>query len=384
MSKSIAVYRGVIRPGLLAELESFHAPDQRVSSYYLDLDTRCLGGAKATRDALEKTLARVRGQVERLEVGHAVRQALLRDLEEVQRLAPTVIGERHTRSLACFIASERRYGRVLPLPWPARDRVFFEERFVLWPLQQILDQSDRYAIVLTDKDDGRLFLYFQERIEEVTTIKDEVPGRIRYPDRSRELEYTHKRIESYHDHFDRVGEAAFRLLQREPFDHLIIGGPREILHEFEGRLHRYLRDRIVARWEIDAQHTPTPQVEERAREEEQRLLERQARETWAAIQDQRPSRGALGPGEVFAALWGRRVQTLLTAPDATRPGYRCTACGLLSLDPGACIECGGAKEEVANVYEEAVRDAIDQSAHVRYWKDPALGKVDSIAAYRRY
>jgi peptide subunit release factor 1 (eRF1) len=384
MSKSIAVYRGVIRPGLLAELESFHAPDQRVSSYYLDLDTRCFGGTKAARDALEETIARERGRIERLEVDHAIRQALLRDLEEVERLAPMVIGERHTRSLACFVASERRYGRVLPLPWPARSRVFFEERFVLWPLQQILDQSDRYAIVLTDKDDGRLFLFFQERIEEVTTIKDEIPGRVRYPDRTRELEYMHRRIESYHDHFDRVGEAAFRLLQREPFDHLIIGGLWETLPQFEGRLHRYLRDRIVARWDIDVQHTPTQQIEERARQEEQLFLEHQARKTWAAIQDQRPSRGALGHVEVFMALWGRRVQTLLVDPDATRPGYRCTACGLLSLDPGACIECGGKKQEVTNIYEEAVRDAIDQSAHVRYWKDPALKEVNSIAAYRRY
>ena len=99
----------------------------------------------------------------------------------------------------------------------------------------------------------------------------------------------------------------------------------------------------MARWDIDVQHTPTPRVEERAREEEQQLLERQARETWAAIQDQRPSRGALGPDEVFPALWGRRVQTLLTDPDAARPGFRCTACGLLSLDAGPCVECGGEK-----------------------------------------
>ena len=40
--------------------------------------------------------------------------------------------------------------------------------------------------------------------------------------------------------------------------------------------------------------------------------------------------------------------------------------------------------EVTDVYEEAVRDAIDQSAHVRYWKDPALHQANSMAAYRRY
>ena len=195
-SRTIDVHQGIIRPSLLAELESFHAPDQRVSSYYLDLDPRRSGSPKAVREVLEKTLARERGQIAQLDLGHAVRQALLRDLEEVERLAPLVIGERHTRSLACFVASERRSGRVLPLPWPTRHCAFFEDRFVLWPLQQILDQSDRYAIVLTDKDDARLFLFFQERIEEVTTLKDEIPGRVRYPGRSREIEYARKHIES--------------------------------------------------------------------------------------------------------------------------------------------------------------------------------------------
>ncbi len=217
-------------------------------------------------------------------------------------MARTVIGVRHTRSLACFVASEPRFGRALPLPWPARDHPFFEKRFVLWPLQQILDQSDRYAIVLTDKDDGRLFLFFQERIEEVRTLKDEILGRIRYPERSRELESMRKHIESYHEHFGGVGDAALRLFQRDPFGHLIIGGLWETLAQFEGRLHRYLRDRMMARWVIDVQHAPTPEVEEQARRQEQQLSGRRARDTWAAIQDRRPGRGALGPAEVFAAV----------------------------------------------------------------------------------
>ena len=73
--------------------------------------------------------------------------ALLRDCELVEevsrdrdRRAP------HAVAMACFVASESGYARALRLPWPVRDRAFFEDRFVLWPLQQVLDQSDRYAI----------------------------------------------------------------------------------------------------------------------------------------------------------------------------------------------------------------------------------------------
>ena len=186
---------------------------------------------------------------------HATRQALLRDWELVQELALAAVGERYTQALACFVASGADYSRVLRLAWPVRQRAFFEDRFVLWPLQQILDQSDRYAICLTDKDEARLFLYDFGRIEEVKDIVDEIPGRVRFPDPYHELEYMRKIIEHTHHHFDRVAELALRLLRREPFEHLIIGGLWEKLPDFESRLHRYLRDRIVARWDINV-HKP--------------------------------------------------------------------------------------------------------------------------------
>ena len=184
--------------------------------------------------------------------------------------------------------------RALRLPWPVRDRAFFEDRFVLWPLHLILDQADRYAVCLTDKDDARLFLFYLEQIEEVSDVLDEIPGRIRFPDPFRELEYMRKHVEAFHHHFEKVAETALRLFQREPFEHLIIGGLWETLPQFEGHLHRYLRDRIVARWDIDV-HTPTPQILERARQEEQQFLQRQAQDIWKAIQDQRPQRGRWGP-----------------------------------------------------------------------------------------
>ncbi|MGZ3353559.1 MAG: baeRF10 domain-containing protein [Isosphaeraceae bacterium] len=384
MAKSIAIHEGVIQPSLVAELEAFRAPGGRVSSYYLNLDPRCWGNADGVRRALKNTLARERKRIDRLDATHEVRHALLRDCELVEEVSPTVIGERHTLAMACFVASESRYARALRLPWPVRDRAFFEDRFVLWPLRQVLDQSDRYAIILTDKDEARLFLFYLEQIEEVSRIMDEIPGRVRFPDPFGELEYMRKHIEHYHQHFDRVSETALRLLQREPFEDLIIGGLWETLPGFESRLHRYLRDRIVARWDIDVQHTSTTQVLERTRQQEQELLERQAQDTWKAIQDMRPQRGALGPEEVFAALWQRRVQIMLEEPDAARPGFHCTACGRLSLSDGPCVECGGKKADVPEVYQEAVHEAIDQSAQVRYWNDPALKEVNSIAALKRF
>ena len=334
-----------------------------MSSYYLNLNPQPPGNGKAVRIALKNALAKERERIDQLDVRPAVRHALRRDLELVEEAAPAVIGERHTLALACFVASDSGYGRAVRLPWPVRHRAFFEDRFVLWPLRQVLEQADRSAILLTDKEEARMFLFFLERIEEVTDIRDTVPGRVRFPDPFGESHYMHKHVEHFHHHFEHTAEAALRLYEREPFEHLIIGGRWETLPQFEGHLHRYLRDRIVARWDIDVR-TPTPQVQERAVKEERQLLERQVRDLWKTIQDQRP-RAALGPEEVFAALWQRRVQALLVDPGASLPGFRCSVCGRLQRNAGPCVECGGQTAAAPDILEEAVHDAIEQAGQVR-------------------
>ncbi|HEY2154160.1 MAG TPA: hypothetical protein VGH33_00925 [Isosphaeraceae bacterium] len=384
MSHKVALHEGVIRPSMVAELEAFRAPGGRVSSYYVDLDPQRWAGADGVRIAVKDAMARARAQIDELDPPHAVRKALYADMEAAEAAAALAIGERSTKGLACFVASGARDAQAFRIPWPVRERFFFEEQFVLWPLRQILDQSDRYAIILTDKDDARLFLFFLEQLENVSTIIDEIPGRIRFPIRWREMEYRGKHREAFHEHFDRVAEAGLRLLEREPFQHLIIGGLWEVLPQFEHRLHRYLRDRINSRWNIDAQHAPDTEVRERAIQQERQDLEYQAREIWKDIQDQRPALGALGPDEVFSALWGRRVGSLLAEPNVSRPGFRCTACGRLSLDNGPCVECGGKVAPVSDAFTEAAKDAIEQDAHLHYWSDPALKQVASLAALKRF
>ncbi len=385
MSHKVALHEGVIRPSLVAELEAFRAPDGRASSYYLDLDPEHWGGKPdGVRIAVKDAMARARGRIDELNPPHATRKALYADIEAVEAAAALAIGGRSTKGLACFVASGARDARAVRIPWPVRERFFFEEQFVLWPLRQLLDQFDRYAIILTDKDDARLFLFFLEQVEDVSAIKDEIPGRVRFPIRSREIEYRNKHREAFHEHFDRVSEAGIRLLEREPFQHLIIGGLWEVLPQLESRLHRYLRDRIVARWDVDAQHAPETEVRERAIQHERQDLEQQAKEIWKTIQDQRPARGALGSDEVFTAIWGRRVGALLAEPNVSRPGFRCTSCLRLTLDDDPCVECGGRVAPVSDAFAEAVQDAIEQDAHLRYWNDPALTQAGSLAALKRF
>ncbi len=371
-----------VMPGrvLVHRLEGVHTQDRFISSCYLNVVPSKSGEEVSVVNSLRHALAVERHQVDRLDVSHDVRRALLCDLELVQEVLPTIVGNRDTRGIAAFVDSEAGEGWLMRLPWPVRNRTFFEHHFVVWPLQLLLDQSDRFAIVLADRDDARLFDFFLERLEEAETIVDPVPGRIRIPTPSYELTYLHRRDQHMHRHFDMTSQVALRRFEREPFEHLIIGGLREILPTFESYLHRYLRDRVLTRWDIDV-HAPLAKIRERACQTEREYLDQAAQSTWQKILDQP---GAQGPEAVFAALWQRRVQTLLVARGARRSGFCCSVCGRLQLSGTQCVECSSAVEGRTDIFEVAVCEAIEQRSHVCYWDDPALAKAGSLGALNRF
>lgn len=379
----LPLYEGVITRRLLRRLAEIHRPGELLPSVYLDMDPSRWGDAEGVRIAAKNSLRQLHEHIRALPIANGERQRLLHETDLIQEVATLTAGRRNLRSLACFVASALGVAYALPLPWPNFSRHFLEDRFVLWPLHQALDQSDPFGLILVDKDEARLYLGYLGQVEERTYIFDEVPPKIRIPDAFGELEFRRKQVVYFHRHFDRVAYTALRLWEQEPFRHLIIGGLWEVLPQFERHLHRYLHEHIVARWEISV-HAPKEELQRRLEEEEKRLLERQAELIWHELAEAPPERQARGPERVFRALWEQRVGYLLIHPNTHYHGHVCTQCQRLHLSGGPCIECGGSVAHVPDIYEEAARVALAQSAHVRYWTAQALEECDGIAALLRY
>lgn len=383
MLQRIELYEGVLTPRLIRGLEKVHRPQEHLLSVYWDMDPQRWGNIEGVRVAIKNAAHQLKEHIRSLAVSNGERQRLLRETELLQELAHLSAGRRGLRGLACFVAAQAGLAYALPLPWPLRQQYFVDERFVVWPLRQMLDQFDLFGIVLVDKDEAKLYLGYLGEVEEVTYIFDEVPPKIRIPDAFGELQYRRKHVEHFHHHFEWVAYTTLRLWELEPFRQLIVGGLWEILPQFEAHLHRYLQERILARWEISV-HAPRPELQQRLREEEQRWLERQAEQSWGQLAEAPAEQQARGPEAVLRALWQHRVRSLLVRPNMRVHGHRCPNCGRLHLSGGPCIECGAAVEHVPDVYEEAVRDALAQAALVRYWNAPQLEECDGIAAWLRY
>ena len=221
------------------------------------------------------------------------------------------------------------------------------------------------------------------KVEDVSAIKGEIPGRVRFPIRSREIEYRNKHREAFHEHFDRVSEAGIRLLEREPFQHLIIGGLWEVLPQLESRLHRYLRDRIVARWDVDVQHAPRPRSASGPSSANGRTWSSRRRRSGRRSRTSGPP-GGLGSDEVFTALWARRVGARAGGAERVAAGVSLHVMLTAHAGRRPVRRVRGEGGAVSDAFAEAVQDAIEQDAHLRYWNDPALTQAGSLAALKRF
>jgi primosomal protein N' len=84
-------------------------------------------------------------------------------------------------------------------------------------------------------------------------------------------------------------------------------------------------------------------------------------------------------------LWQHRVHSMVVDLDRVKSGMRCRRCGGLTPEGRACPECGGSLAPVPDVFTEAVRQAMDQSAHVRLSTPQAVSdEAGGIAALGRY
>jgi len=385
MTRQVELLEGVLSRRRLAELRQHESRSGTAVSLYADIDTRRWAGAEAARIAAKNTLLALRRRVDASkELDPQQRRTVLTDVERIQLLVEATVGRRGTRGLAVFADYASRFALAIPLPWPVRARWFIGKRFVLWPLEQLLHLSETYCICLTDKDDARIFLAYMGAIEERKDLVDEIPGKIRYPDPFRELEYMRKHVEYFHKHFERTAQALFELYQHEPFDHLIVGGLHEVLPQFERHLHSYLREKLIARWDVPVQRITLNEVLERVRVEEQKIEQAHCERIWAQIERQGPGRSTRGPEHVLEALWQHRVHALLLDPALRLDANKCSNCGRSTLK-ARCPVCGNSSLDTVDAVTEATLLAIETGALVKFWTGSAeLAAAGHMATLNRY
>jgi peptide chain release factor subunit 1 len=356
-----------------------------VLSLYLDLDPAHFATpparATAVRSLLDEAERRLR---ERDALAHQDRSDLQVSLKRAASLLEHDLPTDGAQSVAVFASNAASLFEVLALPRPVPSRVAIGRSPLVGPLAR-LERRERWCVVLVSRRDARIFRGSPESLREVEQIHDVVFGQHDQGGWS-QARYQRGIEKEKDDHLKHTAEALMKHFKRRPFQRLILGGPREVVADFEPKLHGYLSGRVAGRIEVDVDTATPDQVLQKT----QPLFEAIEEEREAAALDRlgEGGRAALKLEQVLRALNERRVECLLLDERFTAPGTTCPECGWLGAGgERTCPVDGSELEPLEDLTEAAIELTLQQSAEilaVRRRREELEARAGGIAAVLRF
>ena len=354
-----------------------------VTSCYLDVDGRRYPRHVDYEHQLDHLLRHARERAAGLEP--AAVHSMEADLGRISSWVKAGFDRSRVRGLAFFSCSAEGFFEVIESPLPVRNEIVVNSSPHVRQLESLVQAYGRFAVVLVDRQRARLFRFEQGEVSECTEVFDAVPRRHDQGGRSAANIQRHT-DELAHKHLKHAAEVTFEEVGRNPVDHLILGGPHEVVTEFETLLHPYLKERVAARLSImvtaapeEVRHAALGVEDELARAAEEAMVERLRNQVGAG------NAGVAGLEATLRALVERRVDTLLVSDGYEAPGWRCPSCRWLAVKGRGCPVCGTSMELVEDVVEQAVEEALANKCRVEVVRESAdldvLGRIGALLRF---
>ena len=245
--------------------------------------------------------------------------------------------------------------QVLDVPIHSQAR--WDRELFLQPLANILDQFERYGVVLVDNDRLRLFTVFLGDIEEVSA---EASGP--------------------NTHLRRLIKEVDGMVQIKQVQHVVLGGDSEITSRLRNRLPKRLTALVVGTVSIaidagaqDVLSKITPIAEEYERSTEAQTVKEVLRGV------ARNEKTVAGLGRTLKAVNSDRVWELIYSEGLSSPGFECVKCAaLFSMKRRSCTYCGASVHPVGDVVERAVDHALRKGAKIEVVTGEACASLNTV------
>ena len=235
-----------------------------VISLYLDLDPSEFGTpparATAVRSLLDEAERRVR---ERQNLPHEDKVALHATLERASTFLERSLPTEGAQGVALFASEPAELFEAIKLPRPVSNRVAIGRSPLVGPLARF-ERRERWCVALVSRRDARIFRGSPDGVREIQQIHDTVFGQHDQGGLS-QARFARGIEKEKDDHLKNTGEALLRHFKIRPFQRLLLGGPKELVTDFEGKLHGYLKDRVAGRIGVDVDAATPESVLEAAR-----------------------------------------------------------------------------------------------------------------------
>jgi peptide subunit release factor 1 (eRF1) len=342
-------------------------PDSPVLSVYLDVDqTRTTNLKRHFEAPLKDMLRSIEAQLDEKQ-----RKSFGADARRVNQFVSDF--EPHGKGLIIFCDDSENFFRAREINVAVQNNAHWSETPYVLPLFEILDEYERYGVVLVDRTHARVFTVFVGEIEfhrdvlspdAVRHIKTTGTDHIRSQKTIQDKSDTHLRW-----HLKLVAELLDRVVDYFGFDRLVLGGPVEASSELFNLLSKRVRTRVVRRIALPVEASERDILEATLKIEQEVERENEERIVDELIGGDGHRHVTLGLENTLLALAEGRLWRLVFARGLAPRGGQCTKCGMLFARPdGSCDYCDGAIEPVDDLIERIVERVVG-----------AEGKVEGVA-----
>ena len=329
-----------------------------VLSLYLNLDPSQFATPPARKTSVRSLLDEADRRLRDANgLSHDDKMALRASLDRAAGFLENDLPSDGAHGLAVFASEPMDLFEALKLPRSVPNRVAIGHSPLVGPLAR-LARRERWCLALVNRRDARIFRGSPDGLREIQQIHDLVFGQHDQGGWS-QARYQRGIEKEKDDHLKNTGDALLRHFKREPFERLILGGPREVATDFEQKLHHYLRERLAGRIEVDVERSSPDQVLDAARPLIEKLEQRREQEALERLGE----RGARGLEDVLPPLNERRVELLILDEQfGGVTGVQCLECGWLGLEGDRCPADGSELVELDDLTEAMIELSVQQSA----------------------
>lgn len=389
----------------LREIASMNGKESRYVSLYLNVDPLLNRGGDY--DIHFKNM--ITDAVESLD--KAVYKKVSGDIEKIKDYVAS-----HRRSfrkgLVILSSEENDFWKVYHLNVPVKNEVVIDTSPYTKPLLDVLDTYEKYAVLLVEKEDARIFvIHLGEIVEYEEVHTGGVPGKHRREGGfalsqmgiDRHMAQTGKGragITGYREHhierhiaehvklhLKDVLEVLNPFLEREHINRLIVGGSDEATAATMSMLHETTRAKVIGTTKAEMFLTSDevlrrvePVVAAYERKQEEAAVESLITQALSG------ANAVLGLADVLTMLQERRVMKLVMLKDLKASGYQCGSCGLLTaqqIEP--CPVCSGKMDQISDITDLIGELAVQQGAIVEMIADnKRLAEKGGIGAFLRF
>jgi peptide chain release factor subunit 1 len=362
-------------------------PGSPVLSVFLDTDhSRQINIERGFEVVLKDMLREIRQKLDK-----EARPEFDADAEQIRQFVAEYRDVKRGLVVFCDASEKLFWHRELNVR--VRNRARWDETPFVNPLIEMLDEYERYAVVLTDRKQARFFTIFLGEIEirgqaeadqDVTRVNEIGMDHI-----ESQMTIQHKADQHAHLHLKNVAELTARLAGVREFDRLILAGPVEATSELSGLLPKALRAKVVRQISLPVNGSDALVLEETLKVEAEIEREHET-ELVRQLIDAAPAhlKAVVKLAPTIQAIQEQRVWQLIYADGFAPPGSQCGNCkALYAGEKATCDYCGQAVKGVSDFIGRAAERVLEMQGRVEEVRGLAaesLQQYGNIGAFLRW